>query len=74
MKLPSSIDVEMVSIHLGRFYLSPSYMYTLGNSRVSVILKKISTLNGSQKWKDKMKEYVRKTMTNQEPYHQRSNL
>jgi transposase len=38
-----------------------------------VIPKKNATLNGSQKWKDTMKEFVVDTMSYLEQYHQRSN-
>jgi len=37
------------------------------------IIPKSDTLNGSQKWKDTMKEFVQNTMEYLEQYHQRSN-
>jgi len=37
------------------------------------IIPKSDTLNGSQKWKDTMKEFVSNTMEYLEQYHQRSN-
>ena len=58
IKLLSSINVEMDSIRLDRYYSSPSYMDKLGGTKVFVIPKKNATLNGSQKWKDTMKEFV----------------
>jgi len=73
MNLLSSIGVEMDSIRLDRYYSSPSYMDKLGNTRVYVIPKKNVTLNGSQKWKNTMKEFVENTMPYLEEYHQRSN-
>ena len=73
MKLLSSIDVEMDSIRLDRYYSSPSYMDKLGNTKVFIIPKKNSTLNGSKKWKDTMKDFVENTMPYLEEYHQRSN-
>ena len=73
IKMLASINVEMESIRLDRYYSSPSYMDTLGNTRVFVIPKKNSTLNGSKKWKDAMKEFVENTVPYLEEYHQRSN-
>ena len=37
------------------------------------IIPKSDTLNGSQKWKDTMREFVQNTMEYLEQYHQRSN-
>ena len=73
MKLLSSINVEMDSIRYDRYYASPSYMDKLDETKVFVISKKNTTLNGSQKWKDTMKEFVLDTMNYLEKYHQRSN-
>ncbi len=73
MNLLTFILIEMDSIRLDRYYLSPSYMYKLGNTKVFIIPKKNATLNGSQKWKDTMKEFVENTMPYLEQYHQRSN-
>ena len=72
-KLLSSIDVEMDSIRPDRYYSSPSYMDKLDETKVFVIPEKNATLNGSQKWKDTMKEFVLGTMNYLEKYHQRSN-
>ena len=73
IKMLASINVEMDSIRLDRYYSSPSYMDDLGNTKVFVIPKKNSTLNGSKKWKDTMKEFVENTVPYLEEYHQRSN-
>ena len=73
MNLLSSIGVEMDSIRLDRYYSSPSYMDKLGNTKVFVIPKKNATLNGSQKWKNTMRDFVENTMPYLEQYHQRSN-
>jgi transposase len=73
MNLLRSIGVDMDSIRLDRYYSSPSYMDNLGNTKVFVIPKRNATLNGSQKWKDTMKEFVENTMKYLEQYHQRSN-
>ena len=73
MDLLSTLGLEMDSIRLDRYYSSPSYMDKLGETKVFVIPKKNATLNGSQKWKDTMKEFVVDTMSYLEQYHQRSN-
>ena len=48
-------------------------MDKLGNTKVYVMPKKNSTLNGSKKWKDAMREFVENTILYLEEYHQRSN-
>ena len=73
MKLLSSMGIEMDSIRLDRYYSSPSYVDKLGETKVFIIPKKNSTLNGSRKWKETMKEFVENTMPYLEQYHQRSN-
>jgi transposase len=73
MDLLLFVGVDMDSIRLDRYYSSPSYMNKLGNTKVFVIPKRNATLNGSQKWKDTMKEFVENTMNYLEQYHQRSN-
>ena len=73
MNLLPSTGIEMDSIRLDRYYSSPSYMDKLGDTKVFVIPKKNATLNGSQKWKSTMKEFVEDTMNYLEQYHQRSN-
>ena len=50
--------------------IQPAFtMDRLGNTKVFVIPKKNSTLNGSKKWKDTMKEFVENTMPYLEEYH-----
>ena len=73
MKLLSSTGIEMDSIRLDRYYSSSSYMDKLGKTKVFVMPKKNSTLNGSLKWKNTMKDFVLNTMPYLEEYHQRSN-
>jgi len=48
-------------------------MDKLGNTKVFVIPKKNATLNGSQKWKNTMRDFVENTMPYLIQYHQRSN-
>jgi transposase len=73
MDLLAVLGIHMDSIRLDRYYSSPSYMDNLRDTKVFVIPKKNATLNGSQKWKDTMKEFVVDTMPYLEQYHQRSN-
>ena len=73
IKMIEDMDVEMDSIRLDRYYSFPSYMDGLDNTKVFVIPKKNSTLNGSKKWKDTMREFVENTIPYLEEYHQRSN-
>ena len=73
MDLHSTLGLEMDSIRLDRYYSSPSYVDKLGDTKVFVIPKKNAPLNGSQKWKDTMEEFVLDTMNYLEKYHQRSN-
>ena len=62
----------MNHICLDRYYSSPSYIDGLGNTKIYIIPKKNSTLNGSSKWKNAMKEFVENTVPYLEEYHQRS--
>ncbi len=73
MELLHSINMEMDSIRLDRYYSFPSYMDDLGNTKVYIMPKKNSTLNLLGKWKDAMREFVENTMHYMEEYHQRSN-
>ncbi|MEM3860244.1 MAG: ISNCY family transposase, partial [Candidatus Micrarchaeaceae archaeon] len=65
--------IGMDSIRLDRYYSSPSYMDNLGKTKVFMIPKKNSTLNGSLKCKNTMKDFILNTMPYLGEYHQRSN-
>ncbi|MEM3242953.1 MAG: ISNCY family transposase, partial [Conexivisphaerales archaeon] len=69
----SRVDVSLSSMRLDRYYSYPTYVDAFGAGTVYVIPKKNSTLNGSQKWKDTMKDFVRITVSYLEQYHKRSN-
>ena len=73
MDLLSTLGLEMDSIRLDRYYSSPSYVDKLCETKIFVIPKKNATLNGSQKLKDMMRDFVHNTMPYLEQYHQRSN-
>ncbi len=60
------------SIRLDRYYSFPTYVDKFDGS-CKVYVMPYSTLNGSQKWKDTMKEFTEDTMGYLEQYHQRSN-
>ena len=71
--LLSSIGIELSSMRLDRYYSSPTYVDRLGKTKVFIIPRKNSTLNGSQKWKGTIREFLNNTMPYLEQYHKRSN-
>lgn len=74
MKMVSELDVSIDSVRLDRYYSSSSYVDSFDSStKVFVIPKKNSTLNGSWKWKETMIEFVKNTVSYLEQYHKRSN-
>lgn len=74
MDMLSTIDVTIDTVRLDRYYSTPGYADMFGDAtKVFVIPKSNSTLNGSWKWKEAMIEFVRNTMAYLEQYHQRSN-
>ena len=73
IELLSSIGIELSSMRLDRYYSSPSYVDRLGKTKVFIIPRKKSTLNGSQKWKGTIREFLNNTMPYLEQYHKRSN-
>jgi len=74
MRMLSTIDVEIDTVRLDRYYSYPGYADAFDEAtKIFVIPKSNSTLNGSWRWKDAMIEFVRDTMKYLEEYHQRSN-
>ena len=73
MTMLSSLDIEMSSVRLDRYYSSPSYVDRFGSVKMYIIPKSNATLNGSLKWKHTMKDFVENTMQYLENYHPRSN-
>ena len=74
MAMLSRTDVELSSMRLDRYYSYPTYVNAFGGeTMVYVMPKKNSTLKGSQKWKDTMKEFITNTVGYLEEYHRRSN-
>ncbi len=75
MVMLASMDVNLNSIRLDRYYSFPTYVDKFdGSCKIYVMPRKNSTLNGSQKWNDTMKEFAKDTMEYLEQYHFRSNL
>jgi len=72
MMMLSHMDVDIDTARLDRYYSNPVYVDMFGG-KVYIIPKRNSTLNGSQKRKDIMKEFVQNTIEYLEQYHQRSN-
>jgi len=69
-----TVDVKLKSVRLDRYYSESSYVSRFDkDTAVYIIPKKDATLNGSQKWKDTMREFVQNTVEYLEQYHQRSN-
>ncbi len=73
LEMLSSIDITLNSLRLDRYYSSPSYVDALKGTKMFLIPKKNSTLNGSEEWKSMIKEFLLDTVPYLEQYHQRSN-
>ncbi|MHB2036666.1 MAG: ISNCY-like element ISFac3 family transposase [Nitrososphaerales archaeon] len=74
MKMLSDLDVTIESVRLDRYYSTSSYADSFDRAtKVFLIPRKNSTLNGSWKWKETMKEFITNTMQYLEQYHKRSN-
>jgi transposase len=74
MDMLSTIDLTIDTVRLDRYYSTPGYADVFGDTtKVFVIPKSNSTLNGSWRWKEAMIEFVRNTMAYLEQYHRRSN-
>lgn len=74
MTMLSRMGVEVDSTRLDRYYSNPVYVDMFGGKvYLYIIPKRNSTLNGSRKWKETMREFVENTMGYLEEYHQRSN-
>jgi Transposase len=69
-----TVDVKLKSIRLDKYYSESSYVSLFDkDTAVYVIPKKDATLNGSQKWKDTMKEFITNTFHYLEEYYKREN-
>ena len=68
-----STGITLNSLRLDRYYSSPSYVDAHKGTKVFLIPKKNSTLNGSVEWKSMIKDFLLNTVPYLEQYHQRSN-
>jgi Transposase len=69
-----TVDVKLKSIRLDKYYSESSYVSLFDkDTAVYVIPKKDATLNGSQKWKDTMKEFITNTFHYLKEYYKREN-
>jgi transposase len=69
-----TVDVKLKSVRLDRYYSESSYVSRFASdTAVYIIPKKDATLNGSQKWKDTMREFVTDTYQYLKEYYKREN-
>jgi Transposase len=69
-----TVDVKLKSVRLDKYYSESSYVSLFDkDTEVYVIPKKDAALNGSQKWKDTMREFVTDTYQYLKEYYKREN-
>jgi len=69
-----TVDVKLKSVRLNKYYSESSYVLLFDKDiAVYIIPKKDATLNGSQKWKDTMREFVTDTYQYLKEYYKREN-
>jgi Transposase len=69
-----TVDVKLKSVRLDKYYSESRYVSLFDkDTEVYVIPKKYATLNGSQKWKDTMREFVTDTYQYLKEYYKREN-
>jgi transposase len=66
-------DLNITSVRLDRYYSSSSYVDQFPDSKVYIIPKKNSTLNGSWHWKRIVIDFVRNTLPYLGQYYRRCN-
>jgi len=62
MRMLTNIDVTLKTVRLDRYYSTPGYVDSFGDTKVFVIPKSNATLNGSWKWKTTMIMFVKDTI------------
>ena len=72
MKMLEKIDTKINSVRLDKYYSYPSYVDRFEGANVYIIPKKNSTLRGSWKWKETMKEFVENTIPYLNEYYRRN--
>ena len=66
--------MKLKSVRLDKYFSESSYVSLFDkDTEVYVIPKKDATLNGSQKWKDTMREFVTDTYQYLKEYYKREN-
>ena len=73
MQMLHSIDVELASIRLDRYYSFPSYVNQFKESKVYIIPRKNVGLMNGFKWCETLKDFLLNTTKYLEEYFQRNN-
>ncbi len=73
LEMLRSTGITFNSLRLDRYYSSPSYVDALKGTKMYLIPRKNSRLNGSFEWKSMVKDFLLNTVPYLEQYHQRSN-
>ena len=74
MNFLKTVDVKLKSVRLDRYYSESSYVSRFASDTADYIIpKKDATLNGSQKWKDTIREFVTDTYQYLKEYYKREN-
>jgi Transposase len=74
MNFLKTVDVKLKSVRLDKYYSESSYVSLFDkDTEVYVMPKKYATLNGSQKWKDTMREFATDTYQYLKEYYKREN-
>jgi len=74
MMFLKTVDMKLKSVRLDKYYSESSYVSRFDkDTAVYIIPKKDATLNGSQKWKDTMREFVTDTYQYLKEYYKREN-
>jgi len=58
MMFLKTVDVKLKSVRLDKYYSESSYVSRFDKDTAVYIIPKSDTINGSQKWKDTMREFV----------------
>lgn len=73
LEMLSSTEMTLSSLRLDRYYSSPYYVDELKGTKMFLIYKKNSTLNGSVECKSMIKNFLLNTVPYLEQYYQKSN-
>ena len=73
MEMLKRMDIDVYSTRLDKYYGYPGISDSFSDSRVYIIPKKNTTLEGSQKWKREVTSIVRDTIDHLREYFKRCN-